>query len=177
MVDLGENRAADLVAKATDPVLAEQVIAPRWHMIGQCQTNKVGALAPFVCLWQSVDRAALAARIAARAPGAAVLLQVDTATSTAGRGTSGDVGRGGVAPDGVAPLLDEARSLGLDVRGLMAVAPLGTDPRPCFDTVVALAGRLGLRESSIGMSDDYELAVEHGATIVRVGRSLFGARS
>jgi uncharacterized pyridoxal phosphate-containing UPF0001 family protein len=77
----------------------------------------------------------------------------------------------------VGPLLDAARSLGLDVRGLMAVAPRGVDPRPCFDLVVGLAGRLGLRECSIGMSDDFELAVEHGATIVRIGRSLFGERS
>jgi uncharacterized pyridoxal phosphate-containing UPF0001 family protein len=56
----------------------------------------------------------------------------------------------------------------------MAVAPLESDPRPCFDLVRALVTRLQLAECSIGMSDDFEVAIEHGATIVRVGRAIFG---
>lgn len=164
VVDLGENRAQELVAKAegfaTDP-------RPRWHMIGQCQTNKVGALAPHVALWHSVDREPLVDALARRAPGAAVLVQVDL---------SGTPGRGGCAPEATPALVERARAAALEVRGLMAVAPLDADPRPGFERVVALAAALGLAEVSIGMTDDFEVAIETGATIVRVGRALFGER-
>jgi pyridoxal phosphate enzyme (YggS family) len=167
LIDLGENRAQELAAKATDALWGSRPNAgrPRWHMIGQCQTNKVAMLAGHVTLWQSVDRVELIDQIARRSPGAALLLQVDT---------TGDPTRGGAPVGAVPALLEHARSRDLDVRGLMAMAPLETDPRPCFDLVSALAARLQLAECSIGMSDDFEVAIEHGATIVRVGRAIFG---
>jgi pyridoxal phosphate enzyme (YggS family) len=168
VVDLGENRAQELWAKAGDPGWDRSSVAPHWHLIGQCQTNKVARLAPLVHLWHSVDRVDLADEIARRSDGARILVQVDT---------SGAPGRGGAAPAEVATLVDHCRGRGLDVRGLMSVAPLGADPRGCFDTVVALADRLDLEERSLGMTDDYEIAVEHGSTMVRVGRAIFGARS
>lgn len=159
--DLGENRAQELLSKA--PQLETK---PTWHFIGRLQRNKVAALAPVVDLWQSVDRIELGRAIAGRAPGAAVLAEVNVA---------GDLAKAGVAPDEAPALVDGLRSVGLSVDGLMTIPAAGRDPRPAFAALAELADRLGLREVSMGMSDDFEVAVEEGATIVRVGRAIFGA--
>jgi pyridoxal phosphate enzyme (YggS family) len=170
--DLGENYAQELRAKAPDlaAFATEQGIEPpQWHFIGRLQTNKVRLVADSVALWQSVDRASLAEQIARRAPGAAVLVQLDLA---------GLPDRGGCPPEEAPALVERCRSLGLDVRGLMGVGPPG-DPelaRPGFRQLVALADELGLPERSIGMSADLDVAVEEGATIVRVGSALVGPR-
>ena len=170
--DLGENRAQELLAKA--PQLAALVGdtphpgAPTWHFIGRLQRNKVAALAPLVDLWQSVDRLELGRAIAGRVPGAAVLAEVNVAD---------DPAKAGVAPDDAPALVDGLRSAGLSVDGLMTIPAAGRDPRPAFARLAALADRLGLAEVSMGMSDDFEVAVEEGATIVRVGRAIFGSRS
>jgi pyridoxal phosphate enzyme (YggS family) len=161
--DLGENRAQELLAKA--PELEPQ---PTWHFIGRLQRNKVAGLAPLVGLWQSVDRLELGQAIAGRAPGAAVLAEVNVAD---------DPAKAGVAPDDAPALVDGLRAAGLSVDGLMTIPAAGRDPRPAFATLTALADRLGLAEVSMGMSDDFEVAVEEGATIVRVGRAIFGPRS
>ena len=161
--DLGENRAQELLAKA--PELSTQ---PTWHFIGRLQRNKVASLAPLVDLWQSVDRLELGQAIAGRAPGAAVLAEVNVAD---------DPAKAGVAPDDAPALVDGLRSVGLSVDGLMTIPAAGRDPRPAFARLAALADRLGLAEVSMGMSDDFETAVEEGATIVRVGRAIFGPRS
>jgi uncharacterized pyridoxal phosphate-containing UPF0001 family protein len=89
-----------------------------------------------------------------------------------------DPERGGASPPHVAGLVEGARDLGLDVAGLMAVGPPGGPEaaRDGFAEVVRLADQLGLQERSLGMSDDLEVAVQAGATIVRVGTALFGAR-
>jgi pyridoxal phosphate enzyme (YggS family) len=165
LLDVGESKAQELVAK--EPVLAGT--AARVHFIGQLQRNKVRSIAHLVHLWQSVDRITLAAEIAARAPGARVLVQVNL---------TDDPARGGARPPMVAGLVDAARDLGLDVAGLMAVAPQGGPEvaRAGFEEVVRLADGLGLHERSLGMSGDLEEAVRAGATIVRVGTALFGAR-
>ena len=160
--ELGENRAQELLAKA--PTLKGQ---PTWHFVGRLQRNKVAALAPVVDLWQSVDRLELGRAIASRAPGAAVLAEVNVAT---------DPAKAGVAPEEAPALVDGLRSAGLAVDGLMTVPAAGRDPRPAFAALAALAERLGLAEVSMGMSDDFEVAVEEGATIVRVGRAIFGPR-
>ena len=76
----------------------------------------------------------------------------------------------------LAPLVDGLRSAGLSVDGLMTIPAAGRDPRPAFARLAALADRLGLAEVSMGMSDDFEVAVEEGTTIVRVGRAIFGLR-
>jgi len=170
--DLGENRAQELLAKA--PELAALLGdspppgRPTWHFIGRLQRNKVASLAPLVDLWQSVDRLELGQAIAGRAPGAAVLAEVNVAD---------DPAKAGVAPDDAPALVDGLRSAGLSVDGLMAIPAAGRDPRPAFARLAALADRLGLAEVSMGMSDDFETAVEEGATIVRVGRAIFGPRS
>ncbi len=166
LIDLGENRAQELLAKA--PVLAEARYAPRWHFVGRLQRNKVASLVSYVTLWHSVDRAALGDVIARRAPAAAVLVEVNLGDEPQ---------KGGVAPAGAAALVDHLRGLGLSVDGLMTVPPLGTDPRRAFARLRDLAGDLGLAGLSMGMSDDYEIAVEEGATIVRVGRAIFGPRN
>ena len=160
--ELGENRAQELLAKAR-----ELRGRPTWHFIGRLQRNKVAGLAPLVDLWQSVDRIELGRAIAGRAPGAAVLAEVNVAD---------DPAKAGVAPGGAPALVDGLRSAGLAVDGLMTVPAAGRDPRPAFAALAALANRLGLAEVSMGMSDDFEVAVEEGATIVRVGRAIFGPR-
>lgn len=165
LADVGENYAQEMAAKA-----AEVGPGPRWHFIGVLQRNKVRLVAGAVHLWQSVDRLALGAEIAKRAPGAAVLVQVDLA---------GLPGRGGCPPGDAPDLVRGLRDLGLDVRGLMAVGPPGPPEaaRPGFRLVRELADRLELPERSIGMTGDLEVAVQEGATMVRVGTALFGPRA
>ncbi len=163
---IGENYAQELEAK----VEALGGIAPLpVHFIGRIQRNKVRSLAPIVSLWHAVDRLEVGREIARRAPGAAVLVQVNI---------SGEVQKGGCEPRDVAAFVSGLRDLDLDVRGLMGVGPHGDAEasRPGFSLLAALAADNGLTELSMGMSADLEVAVECGATYVRVGRSLFGAR-
>jgi pyridoxal phosphate enzyme (YggS family) len=161
VVDVGENRAQELLEKA--PV----VEGARWHFVGTLQRNKVRALAPWVTCWQSVDREALGAEIARRAPGARVLVEVNVA---------GEAQKGGCSPGQAPALADTLRDQGLRVEGLMTVPPAEGDPRPWFVALRELAARLEVPELSMGMSGDFEIAVEEGATMVRVGRALFGDR-
>lgn len=165
--DLGENYAQELVPKVD--AVAVSGATPRWHFLGNLQRNKVRALAPHVALWQSVDREALGAEIARRAPGASVLVQVNL---------SGEPQKGGCTRDEAAPLTEALAGLGLVVAGLMGVAPAGTpeDARPGFRWLRAEVDRLGLSTCSMGMSADLEVAVEEGTTMVRVGTGLFGSR-
>jgi hypothetical protein len=161
--EVGENYAAELLAKAPGPP------GTRWHFLGSIQRNKVPALAPLVHLWQGVARAVEGERIAGCAPGAAVLVQVDC---------TGRAGRNGCGPEAVPGLVRDLGGLGLEVRGLMTVAPQG-DPAAvaaAFGLVANLADTLGLPERSMGMTDDLEAAVAAGSTMVRVGRGLFGDR-
>ncbi|MGH9177264.1 MAG: alanine racemase, partial [Acidimicrobiales bacterium] len=159
--DLGENYAQELVAKA--PAAGP---GARWHYLGAVQRRKVRDLAPLVHLWHTVDRVAAGREIARHAPGAAVLVQVNV---------TGAAGRAGCSWEDAAGLVDGLRALGLDVRGLMAVAGRD-DPRPQFRRLASLARQLGLPELSMGMSDDLEVAVQEGSTMVRIGRDLFGPR-
>jgi pyridoxal phosphate enzyme (YggS family) len=160
VADVGENRAQELLTKTA-------VQGARWHFLGQLQRNKVRQLAPWVTCWQSVDRAELGTEIARRAPGARVFVEVNVGEEPQ---------KGGCAPAGVPALVDALRGAGLDVAGLMTVPPHGDDPRPWFARLRDQAESLGLPELSMGMTDDYEVAVEAGATTVRVGRALFGSR-
>ncbi len=139
-----------------------------WHFLGAVQRNKVAQLAPLVGVWQSVARVAEGERIARFAPGAQVLVQVET---------TGLPGRNGCPPAATGELVAQLRDLGLAVRGLMTVAAPGEGAATeAFETVGRLADRLGLEERSMGMSDDLEAAVAAGSTMVRIGRALFGDR-
>lgn len=160
--DIGENYGPELLDKWR--------AGPRWHFLGGIQRNKVRALAPKVDLWQGVDRIAAGREIAKRAPGAAVLVQVNLA---------GDPQRIGCTFDDAPALTGALRHAGLDVRGLMGVAPQGPPDsvaRPLFRRLAELAQRLELAELSMGMSGDVEVAVAEGATMVRLGTALFGPR-
>jgi PLP dependent protein len=162
-VDLGENRAQDLARKAE----ALAAAPPRWHFIGRLQRNKVRLVAPVVALWESVDREEIAAEIGRRAPGAAVLVQVNV---------TGEPQKGGCAPAAVSSLVEACTTDGCRVDGLMTVPEAVGDPRPAFARLRQMADELGLRECSMGMSGDYELAIAEGATMVRVGSAIFGPR-
>jgi pyridoxal phosphate enzyme (YggS family) len=164
---IGENYAQELLAKR-DALAAGSLPV---HFIGRLQRNKVRQLVDVVDVWQSVDRAPLVDEIARRAPGARVLVQVDTST---------DPGKGGCPVAEVPALVDRARTVGLDVAGLMTVGPTGSPPEaaaPGFEVVRRLVDDLGLTVCSMGMSADLEVAVEAGSTLVRIGTALFGARS
>jgi pyridoxal phosphate enzyme (YggS family) len=169
VTDVGENRAQELVAKAdalaTPPATEGMYVC--WHFLGRLQRNKVRSLARRVTWWQSVDREPLGAAIARHAPGARVLVEVNLA---------GEGQKGGCAPGDADRLADELRQLGLRVEGLMTIPPAGDDPRPWFAALRELAVGLGVHELSMGMTDDYEAAVGEGATMVRVGRAIFGSR-
>ena len=163
VVDLGENRAQELAAKAPE------VDGARWHFIGRLQTNKVRSIARHVALWESLDRDDAIDAVAARAPGVEVLVQVNI---------SGEPQKGGCAPAATRALVDRATGAGLRVVGLMGIGPEG-DPeaaRPGFRTLRGLADDLGLAVRSMGMTNDLEVAVQEGATMVRIGTALFGPR-
>jgi uncharacterized pyridoxal phosphate-containing UPF0001 family protein len=163
LVDLGENYGAELADKAA------AVSGARWHHIGAIQRRQVRRLAPVVSLWHGLCRVEEARAIAAVRPGAEVLVQVEAL---------GRTDRRGVPPDQVASVVRQVRDAGVRPVGLMVIGAAG-DPRAtelAFRRTVALAEDLGLPERSMGMSDDVEVAVAAGATIVRVGRALFGPR-
>ncbi len=179
LFDLGENYAQELVAKATATAIAatatalsvpgEAVASLRWHFIGRLQTNKVGQLAPFVTLWQTVDRAEVVAQLVRRAPGARVLIQVNA---------TGEAHKAGCQPSDTAKLVDQARAGGLIVEGLMTLGPTDSqrNPETGFALVRGLVDALGLARCSMGMSDDLEAALRAGSTMVRIGTALFGPR-
>jgi len=168
VTDVGENRAQELLAKADDvAALTTGAAEVSWHFLGRLQRNKVRSLAPHVTWWQSVDRESLGATIAQHAPGARVLVEVNV---------GGEPQKGGCAPLEVAALTDALHGLGLRVEGLMTIPPAEGDSRRWFAALRELGVGLGLPQLSMGMTDDYEVAVEEGATMVRIGRALFGAR-
>jgi pyridoxal phosphate enzyme (YggS family) len=177
LTTLGENRVQEAEAKA------DAVAGALWHLVGPLQSNKVRrALEVFETI-ESVDSVELAQRIDRLAPDVRpgervpVLLQVNVDDDTAKAGFSSAV---------TEEQLGEILALEhLDVRGLMTIGRLvdrPEDARPTFAGLREFAGRLRARhpnlgeELSMGMSDDFEIAVEEGATIVRVGRALFGER-
>lgn len=163
LVDVGENYAAELVTKASE------VEGARWHFLGSVQRNKVARLAPVVSVWHGIDRFEEGDAVAKRRPGASVFVEV---------GWGGDPLRGGCPQAEVAPLVERLQTLDLDVAGLMTVAPPGPPDtaRRAFAWVAAEARRLGLRDTSMGMTNDFEVAVQEGATVVRLGTCLFGPR-
>ena len=169
----GENRVQEAQGKI--PLLAGLAPRPTWHMVGHLQTNKVKTALSLFDIIQSVDSLHLAQEISRRAPQSVrvpVLLEVNVA---------GEAAKYGFSPDELPAAAKQVRALpGLEVRGLMTVAPMAGDPqeaRPVFRHLRSLAQSLDLRDLSMGMSDDFEVAVEEGATIVRVGRAIFGERS
>jgi pyridoxal phosphate enzyme (YggS family) len=177
LTTLGENRVQEAEAKA--PL----VDGAMWHLVGPLQSNKARRALETFAVIETVDSLALAQRLdrlagemlpARRVP---VLLQVNV---------DADAAKAGIAPDDLAGVVDGLSELThLDLRGLMTVGRLvdrPEDARPTFTALRAASERLRRDRSAIGaelsmgMTDDFEIAIEEGATIVRVGRAIFGER-
>jgi len=155
---VGENRLQDLVAKQ-----ARYAGAFRWHFIGHLQSRKAREVSDRCELVHSLASLSAATRL-----GVPALVEVNLA---------GEETKTGVGPEEVDPFLEQVGALGVEIRGLMTMPPLTDDPessRPYFRRLRELAERRGLRDLSMGTSQDYRVAVEEGATLVRVGSSLFG---
>jgi pyridoxal phosphate enzyme (YggS family) len=165
----GENYAQEWRAKAD---ALSDLPGLTWHFIGGLQTNKVKYLAPRAAWVHTLDREELAGELSKRYAAAGATARVLVEVNLGGEGQ-----KSGCAPDRVEPLVALARRLpGLEVAGLMCIPPPEDPPRPHFARLRALRDRLGLRELSMGMSADWEIAVEEGATLVRLGTALFGER-
>lgn len=173
--EFGENYVQEAVAKRAALADLKDI---RWHLIGRLQSNKARAAAETFDVIQTLDRARLAAaiaRIRAR-PAMPMLIEVNIA---------GELSKSGVAPERLEALIEASRNL-VDLIGLMAIPPAAEAPEAGRRWFAALRGlrdrmraRSGLElpELSMGMTDDFEIAIEEGATIVRVGRAVFGERT
>jgi pyridoxal phosphate enzyme (YggS family) len=162
---VGENYAQELLEKVRDGIPPIDV-----HFIGALQSNKVRSLAGHIALWQSVDRESVVDELGRRAPGASILIQVDTTHEPT---------KGGVAPELLDTLRTRAESVGLVVKGLMTIGPTDGTPQECeksFELLRRLVNEQGLSVCSMGMSADYRTAVACGSSMVRVGSGLFGDR-
>ena len=166
----GENKVQEAARKM--PLLGEMVSASTWHMVGHLQSNKVKHALELFHSIDSVDSVRLARLVDGytrkRTP---ILLQVNVSAELTKEGFSVRE-----LPDAAAQIREMPH---LDVRGLMTVGPLVPDPngvRPMFRRLRELSDSLGLKELSMGMSDDFEVAIEEGATMIRIGRGIFGER-
>lgn len=180
--DLGENYIQEAREKITT-LTGEDGPEPRWHFIGGLQKNKAKYAVRLFDLIHSVDSVELAAELNKRAgiegKRQEVLLQVNI---------SEEQQKSGVSPEGIIRLARSVSELeNLSVRGLMGMPPFGLDPeisRPYFVTLRGLKEKIEvehipgvtMEELSMGMSNDYAVAVEEGATMVRVGTAIFGSR-
>jgi pyridoxal phosphate enzyme (YggS family) len=163
---VGENYAQELLEKITVGLPSIDV-----HFIGALQSNKVQLLAGHIALWQSVDRDSVVDELGRRAPGASILIQVDTTQEPS---------KGGVPPAQLDALRSRAESRGLVVKGLMTIGPTDGTQQECeksFGILRRLVNEHGLSVCSMGMSADYPIAVACGSTMVRVGSGLFGDRA
>ena len=170
--DFGENRAQEMAEKAAR--LPDDI---RWHYVGALQSNKARLIRPSTHLLHSMDRMSLAS-VWAKGQGIAapVLIQVNTAEEPQ---------KSGVVPEEAESLVDRVLAMGLEVQGLMAIPPLSEDPeetRPHFRWLAVLRDRIreqhpNVTDLSMGMTDDFEVAIEEGASFIRVGRAIFGARN
>lgn len=182
--ELGENYVQEMLAKADELARLPDAPQPRWHFIGHLQRNKARQLVEFCHLIHSVDSVRLARELDRQAGRKEriqpVLLQLDLACEETKFG----------APEEQLPELVETMlgAANLDWQGLMCMAPFDTDPeqaRPYYARLAEISRQLAkqdvgekhLRHLSMGMTSDYPVAIEEGATIVRVGQAIFGPRS
>jgi PLP dependent protein len=168
----GENYAQELRDKAE---ALRDLADLRFHFIGTLQSNKARAVAPVAAMFEALDDVELARELNKRAASAGRVLPVLVEVNL------GEEQKGGVRPERLTDFLSALSPFGsLEVRGLMCIPPLAPDPeatRPHFRQVASLARAHGLGELSMGMSADFEVAIEEGATLVRVGTAIFGERS
>ena len=166
--DFGENRAQELRDKV--PALPDDI---RWHFVGPLQTNKVRTVRPAVSVLHSLDRMSLAsAWMKGVGPAPDTMLQVNI---------GGEAQKSGFAVDEVAEALPALERLSVPIVGIMAIPPNVDDPtesRPYFEAMRELRDRIvvdhpGIVGLSMGMTNDFEVAIETGATAVRIGRAIF----
>lgn len=173
VTDVGENRVQEL-RKKVDEVRA----SVRWHLVGHLQSNKAKEAARISTMIQSIDSRSLAEKIAhAAEKPIEVLVQVNIGAEEQ---------KSGVAPEEALQLAEEIVTIdGLDLRGLMTIPPIATpdETRTYFQKMRRLREQLEARVGaahagvlSMGMSDDFEIAIEEGSTMIRVGRAIFGER-
>lgn len=166
----GANRIQEARAKLEE--LSDVRGRSTWHMVGHLQTNKAKLAAGLFDIIQSVDSVRLSEVISRHAESPMpVMIEVNIGS---------EVTKSGVAPEELEAVFETVRNMpNVDVIGLMTVPPWMGDPervRPFFRRLRRLRDSLGLRELSMGMTDDFEVAIEEGATMVRVGRAIFGER-
>lgn len=166
----GENRVQEAVEKIER--LSQLEPHPTWHMVGHLQSNKAKVAVEIFDIIHSIDSVRLAEVISHRTQRTMpVLLEVNV---------SGEASKNGFPLTKVEPALEEiARLPRLEVKGLMTIAPLLSDAeqvRPVFRKLRSLRDSFGLEHLSMGMTDDFEVAIEEGATLVRIGRAIFGER-
>ncbi|HTL42369.1 MAG TPA: YggS family pyridoxal phosphate-dependent enzyme [Pseudolysinimonas sp.] len=165
--DVGENRHQEASAKAAE--LADLGLS--WHFVGQLQSNKAKAVARYARTIHSVDRSSLVAALAGTGVDCFIELNL-----------TDDPARGGVAPDAAEALAEHvAATEGLSLRGVMAVAPLGAEPRAAFARVREVSHRIrsivpAATAISAGMSGDFAEAIAEGATHLRIGTAITGNR-
>jgi pyridoxal phosphate enzyme (YggS family) len=157
VTDIGENRPVEALGRVGT------LTGLRRHMIGHLQTNKVGKALAWADVIHSVDRDSVAAELRKHAKRVPVFVQINV---------SGEASKGGYGPGDAEAAVARARQ-GLEVVGLMTMAPEGADARPHFRALRELASRTSLRQLSMGMTQDFEIAIEEGATHVRVGTAVF----
>jgi pyridoxal phosphate enzyme (YggS family) len=167
--EVGENRSQEALAKSAE--LAD--LGLRWHFVGQVQGKKARQVRSFADVVHSVDRESLVSALASDDSVIDCFVQVNLTE---------DPSRGGVAPSDLEPLVETVLGTsGLRLLGLMAVAPLGEQPRPAFARVRELSERIRAlapeaRSLSMGMSGDYAAAIAEGATHLRIGTAITGNR-
>ena len=169
--DFGENYVQEAHLRIND--LGKRALEANWHFIGHLQSNKAAIAAALFDTIESVDSLKLAQALSRRAEKPLrILLEVNVA---------GEASKYGLAPAEVAAVVEAAGALpNIDLVGLMTMAPEVDDAeqtRPVFGELRRLAEANGLRELSMGMTNDFEVAVEEGATMVRIGRALFAGRA
>ncbi len=176
VTDFGENRAQDLAHKAA--LVGDRV---HWHFVGALQRNKVRTVVGTAGLIHSVDRLEVARAISRRAEAIGTIQRVLIEVNV-----SGEASKAGVEPAGTRKLSEDVAALdGVELRGLMTIPPRTEDPeasRPYFERLAdlresALLSPAAASELSMGMTGDFEVAVETGATIVRIGEAIFGPRA
>lgn len=198
MIAVSKTHPVELVAEAREAGLtvfgenyvqeAEEKVRAfpdaEWHLIGKLQANKVKKAVSLFGWIQTIDSTRLLAEISRRCVEAGKTLPVLIEVNLAGEGS-----KAGIPPDGIPALLSAAAGMpGVIVRGLMAIPPMTEDPeesRPHFARLREMLGRYAsigvaageMTELSMGMSSDFEAAIEEGATMVRVGTAIFGSRS
>ncbi len=165
----GENYVQEAAAKW--PAFRAQFPDAKVHMIGPLQTNKAKQAVEVFDAIHTLDRASLAEKLAklaqARGQCPALFVQVNTGAEPQ---------KAGILPDALDAFLKDCQAMDLTPQGLMCIPPDAEDPRPHFQMLADMAARHGLSGLSMGMSSDFELAIAMGATHVRVGSAIFGAR-